>query len=239
MADGVQDHAPAGAQPSAAAGPLDQEITATFCFVDIAGYTALTDSHGERAAADLVDEFTGLVRSAVRAPGTVQELSGDNAFVVFPDPVIALQAITLLCGSVAGLPHFPLLRIGLHHGPALLRSGRYFGSTINLAARTAAQARGGEILCTAAVAALVGSPEQAGCSVTPVGKIKLKNLPRKVELYRIALAAASPQRAIDPVCQMQVDAEAAASRCQFDGRWYWFCSDACQRRFVSAPSEFI
>ncbi len=239
MADVVQDHAAAGVQPPPAAGPRDQEVTATFCFVDIAGYTALTDSHGERAAADLVDEFAGLIRSAVHMQGTVQELSGDNAFVVFPDPVTAMRSINMLCGSVAGLRHFPLLRIGLHHGHALLRSGRYFGSTINIAARTAAQARGGEILCTAAVAEFLGSPGQAGMSVTPVGKIKLKNLPRKIDLYRIALAAASLQRAIDPVCQMQVDAHSAVSSCQFDGRWYWFCSTACQRRFASAPSEFI
>ena len=38
----------------------DRTIEATFCFVDIAGYTALTDTHGERAAADLVDDFAGI-----------------------------------------------------------------------------------------------------------------------------------------------------------------------------------
>jgi adenylate cyclase len=239
LADVVQDPIPAGAPTPPAADLPDQEITASFCFVDIAGYTALTDSHGERAAADLVDEFNGLIRSAVHMHGTVQELSGDNAFIVFPDPASALRSITMLCGSVAGLRHFPLLRIGLHHGQALLRSGRYFGSTINIAARTAAQARGGEILCTNAVVELVGAPEQAGVSVVPVGKIKLKNLPRKIDLYRIALAASAMPLAIDPVCQMQVDAQSAVSSCQFDGRWYWFCSSACQRRFAAAPSEFI
>jgi adenylate cyclase len=235
----MQDPTPAAAPPALAMDLRDREVNATFCFVDIAGYTALTDSHGERAAADLVDEFNGLIRSAVRMHGTVQELSGDNAFIVFPDPASALRAITMLFGSVAGVRHFPLLRIGLHHGQALWRSGRYFGSTINIAARTAAQARGGEILCTQTVVEHVGAPEQAGYSVVPVGKIKLKNLPRKIDLYRIALAAAALPLAIDPVCQMQVDAQSAVSSCQFDGRWYWFCSSTCQRRFAAAPSEFI
>ena len=42
-------------------------IEATFCFVDIAGYTALTDTHGEHAAADLVDEFGAMVRGSVES----------------------------------------------------------------------------------------------------------------------------------------------------------------------------
>lgn len=239
MAETAQNPTDAALQPHAAVDPRDQEVMATFCFVDIAGYTALTDSHGERAAADLVDEFHALIRSAVHTQGTVQELSGDNAFIVFPDPVVAVQAIGTLCGSVAGLQHFPLLRVGLHHGAALLRSGRYFGSTINIAARTAAQALGGDILCTASVAGYLASSGRSGLSVTPVGKVKLKNLPGKVDLYRIAQAAAPRQLAIDPVCQMQVDMHDAVSRWQFGGRWYWFCSTACHRRFASAPSEFV
>ena len=42
---------------------------ATFCFVDIAGYTALTDSHGELAAANLTEEFNELIRIAVESRG--------------------------------------------------------------------------------------------------------------------------------------------------------------------------
>ena len=47
----------------------DASIEATFCFVDIAGYTALTDTHGEVAAADLVDEFAALVRGSIEPSG--------------------------------------------------------------------------------------------------------------------------------------------------------------------------
>ena len=44
---------------------VDGSIEATFCFIDIAGYTALTDTHGEVAAADLVDEFHDLIRKSI------------------------------------------------------------------------------------------------------------------------------------------------------------------------------
>ena len=54
-----------------------KNIEATFCFVDIAGYTALTDTHGEVAAADLIDDFSELIRLSIKPPGQIQELIGD------------------------------------------------------------------------------------------------------------------------------------------------------------------
>jgi len=217
----------------------DMQVTATFCFVDIAGYTALTDTHGERAAADLVDDFTGMVRRAVAQHGQVQELAGDNAFLVFPDPPSAILAITRLYQEVAGLWDFPALRTGLHHGPALYRANRYFGSTVNLAARTSAQAAGGEILCTATVAESLAHVDHPTFTIEPVGEVRLKNLPEVVTLYAVTLSDSVRQRAIDPVCQMQVDRKTAAGSQDFEGRQYWFCSGACSDRFAKRPSDFI
>ena len=208
------------------------DVTATFCFVDIAGYTALTETHGEHAAADLVEDFTRLVRSAVAAHGQVHELAGDNAFIVFPDPASAIEAIVNLYRDVAGIWDFPALRIGLHHGPALYRANRYFGTTINIAARIAAQAGSGEILCTTPVAESLARLENPTFTIDPVGTVKLKNLLQEVSLYSVNLFDANRQRAIDPVCQMQVDKKTAAADKEFDGRQYWFCSTGCFDRFA-------
>jgi len=133
-------------------------IEATFCFVDIAGYTALTDTHGERAAADLVDDFADLIRTAVEPLGHLQSLVGDCAFFVFSDPVVAKNALLALYSSIADRQNFPVVRAGLHHGAALIRANRHFGSTINIAARVAAQATGGQILCTKCVAEILDQP---------------------------------------------------------------------------------
>lgn len=117
-----------GSSAEAIAGaslPVDDDVVATFCFVDIAGCTALTDSHGERVAADLVEVFGNLVHGTVARDGRVQELTGDNAFLVFPDAVVAMQAIGTLYRGIAGRRDFPL------------RANRYFGSSVNIAARTA------------------------------------------------------------------------------------------------------
>jgi class 3 adenylate cyclase len=47
----------------------DRNIETTFCFLDIAGYTALTDAHRETATADLVDHFAELIRTSVEPLG--------------------------------------------------------------------------------------------------------------------------------------------------------------------------
>jgi len=214
-------------------------VTATFCFVDIAGYTALTDTHGEFAAADLVEDFTRMIRLAVASHGQVQELAGDNAFLVFPDPASAIEAIGKLYRDVAGIWDFPALRTGLNHGPALYRANRYFGTTINMAARTAAQAASGEILCTAPVAESLAGLENPTFTIDPVGTVKLKNLPQEVALYSVNLLGVKGQRVIDPVCQMQVDKKTAAADHEFEGRRYWFCSAGCSERFAHNPSDFV
>lgn len=215
------------------------DVTATFCFVDIAGYTALTDSHGEHAAADLVENFARMVRTAVASRGQVQELAGDNAFLVFPDPASAIEAILSLYREVEGVWDFPALRTGLHHGSALYRTNRYFGTTVNMAARTAAQATAGEILCTAPVADSLARLENPTFKIDAVGSVKLKNLPHEVDMYSLKPLDTHRQRVIDPVCQMQVDKRTAAADQEFVGRRYWFCSAECADRFANNPSDFV
>jgi adenylate cyclase len=212
---------------------------ATFCFVDIAGYTALTDSHGALAAADLIEVFNELIRSAVESMGQIQELTGDCAFLVFPNPVLATNSLAALYRSVADRKDFPVVRAGLHHGSALRRGDRYFGSTVNIAARTAAQAIGGEILCTKGVAEDLMQVAVPGIEVQHRGLTSLRNLPHPLDLYAIVLSSISRQYAIDPVCQMQVDAmNPAGVRC-LDGRTYWFCSTSCAEKFSRRPFFYV
>jgi len=214
-------------------------IEATFCFVDIAGYTALTDTHGEHAAADLLDEFGAMVRASVESSGRLQSMTGDCAFLVFPDPLAAKDALSGLYRAIADRRNFPVVRAGLHHGTALLREDRHFGSTVNLAARVAAQATGGQILCTRQVAdALVGA-RSPDVEIAHRGSFSLKNLPHPVDLYEVVLSGCAREYAIDPVCKMQVDKRRAAGDLHFDQRTYWFCSLACVERFARQPLSYV
>lgn len=216
----------------------DEDIEATFCFVDIAGYTALTDTHGERAAADLVDEFAELIRTAVEPLGRLQSLEGDCAFFVFSDPIVAMNALSALYRSIADRQNFPVVRAGLHHGTALLRGNRHFGSTVNIAARVAAQATGGQILCTKCVAEALGQSDFRDMEIKPQGQASLRNLPDPMDLYEIVLAGSSREYAIDPVCKMQVDKQRAVGDLVFNNKKYWFCSLLCVERFAKQPTSY-
>lgn len=214
-------------------------VDATFCFVDIAGYTALTHTHGESAAADLVDEFDGLVRTALGSHGQLQSLVGDCALLVFAHPIAALDALAALYELVADREEFPVVRAGMHHGTALVRADRHFGSTVNLAARVAARATGGQILCTHPVARSVSAAGRADVEVDHRGAVLLRNLPAPVELYEIILSGCVREYAIDPVCKMQVDTRRAVGDLNFRNRRYWFCSLACVERFSGEPSAYV
>jgi class 3 adenylate cyclase/YHS domain-containing protein len=217
---------------------MDRNIEATFCFVDIAGYTALTDTHGELAAADLVDDFAELIQTSVGSLGHLQSLIGDCAFLVFSDPLVAIDALSALYRLVADRQNFPIVRAGLHHGSALYRGNRHFGSAVNIAARVAAQAAGGQILCTKQIADMVVRAELADIAVEHQGAASLKNLPQPIDLYEIVLSGSSRQYAIDPVCKMQVDKRHAAGDLHLNSRTYWFCSLACVERFAKQPSSY-
>ena len=169
----------------------------------------------------------------------MQSLTGDCAFLVFPDPLAAKDALSGLYMAIADRRNFPVVRAGLHHGTALLRKDRHFGSTVNLAARVAAQATGGQILCTRQVAdALIGA-QSPDVEIEHQGSFSLKNLPYPVDLYEVVLSGCAREYAIDPVCKMQVDKRRAAGDLHFDKRTYWFCSLACVERFAREPVSYV
>ncbi len=214
-------------------------IEATFCFVDIAGYTALTEAHGEGAAADLLEDFSGLVRECVEGLGQIHELTGDCSFLVFPDPLAAMSALSALYESIADRQDFPVVRAGLHHGEALFRGNRYFGSTVNVAARVAAQAIGGQILCTKNVADILISENRSGVEVAHQGLVSLRNIPGPVDVYEVILSGVSREYAIDPVCKMQVNKRAAPGSLYFGNNRYWFCSLMCVELFAKQPLSYV
>lgn len=217
----------------------DTNVEVTFCFVDIAGYTALTDSHGELAAADLVDSFNDLIRECVEPYGQIQELIGDCAFLIFQNPLLATKALSALYKQVADRKNFPIVRAGLHHGAALYRGNRYFGSSVNLTARVAAQAMGGQLLCTTYVAKTVMQAGQSDIEVTHKGLTSLKSIVQPIDLYEIVLPTFSHEYAIDPVCKMQVDKRHASGDLHFNKETYWFCSLSCVERFAKQPSLYV
>jgi adenylate cyclase len=211
-------------------------MEATFFFVDIAGFTALTEAHGDEAAADLVPRFQAIVAASVGDEAAIVDSVGDGAFVAAPDPAAALRVATRLWSAVDATPGFPAVRAGLHHGEAVRREGRYFGTSVNLAARVAAQARGDELLATALVAE---AARGAGLRVTSLGPLRLRNLTEPVEVFSIELRDCGASTVLDPVCRMKIDPSTAAGQLVFGDERYWFCSLACAGRFATDPTKYV
>jgi class 3 adenylate cyclase/YHS domain-containing protein len=220
---------------------VDREpSSATFLFADIAGFTALTEVHGDEEAAMVVARFCEAVTRELPAFGAAHvKTIGDALMLRIPDPAQAVLlglriALDLLRGHRA-----PAVRVGLHHGPAIERDGDYFGGTVNLAARVSAAATGGEVLLTGQTAALAQNVE--GVRYESRGSSALRNIRDPVELVAAVRHGQTRELrfAIDPVCRMAVDPEHAAGRLVIDDTAYFFCSVACAGVFARQPERFV
>jgi class 3 adenylate cyclase len=155
------------------------------CFLDITGYTRLTQERGDDAAAELAATVARSVqRSSVRHGGKTIKWLGDGVMFYFADPGPGVRAaLEMVDGlATAGLPP---AHVGLHAGPVLYQEGDYFGQTVNLSARIADYARQGEVLVSQAVADASQEPEVAFADIGPV---ELKGVSGTVHLLRAQLA---------------------------------------------------
>jgi class 3 adenylate cyclase len=64
---------------------------ATVAFVDLAGFSAITDVYGDASAIAVLGRFEELVREALGGLGPPIKWIGDEAMFGFPDPATALQ----------------------------------------------------------------------------------------------------------------------------------------------------
>ena len=153
----------------------------TICFLDITGYTRLTQERGDEAAADLAASLARLVqRESVRCGGAPIKWLGDGVMFHFREPGPGVQAaLEMVDGlAAAGLPP---AHVGLHAGPVLFQQGDYFGQTVNVTARIADYARPGEVLVSEAVA---DASQEPNIAFLDIGPVELKGMSGTTRLLR-------------------------------------------------------
>jgi adenylate cyclase len=157
-------------------------------FLDLSGFTRLTEEEGDERAADLATRLADLVQAtATRFRGRPVKYLGDGVMFHFPDP-----AGSVSCGldlirdaPAAGLPP---ARVGINVGSVIFRDGDYFGRTVNIAARVADRAGPGQILVTDdVVIAAKGSAE-----FREVGPMELKGVAGPVLVHEAVRATEPP-----------------------------------------------
>jgi adenylate cyclase len=121
-------------------------------FVDLVGFTSRSTTMTATELSDLVSKFEALASDTVTSHGgRLVKLIGDELMFVAVTPqegCVIGDALLQVFGTDPALTP----RGGMAYGPVLARSGDYFGSTVNLAARLVDQAVPGEILVTANIA---------------------------------------------------------------------------------------
>jgi adenylate cyclase len=149
-------------------------------FADLSGYTRLTEEAGDDEAARVALSLAQLVNEvAAGNRGDVVKMLGDGVHFHFRDPGDAVRASLEIVDTV-GPRGLPPAHVGVNAGPMIYDEGDYFGRTVNIAARIAAQASAN---CVFVGEDLVRGVEPEGFQVREVGQFDLKGIARPVTLY--------------------------------------------------------
>ena len=129
-----------------------QTVRLTVAFTDLEGFTRFTERNGDDAASQLVADHHRTVGPIVRSRGgRIVKRIGDGLLLTFPEP----EAGVLACLELVDTPPPPLrLRAGLHVGDVVMTRDDVVGHVVNVAARVAESAKGGEVIVTGDVQAV-------------------------------------------------------------------------------------
>ena len=156
-------------------------------FVDLVGFTPLTQQLSTRELAGVVDEFEARAFDvAAERDGRVVKLIGDEVMFVAPTAAAGCE-IALTLAEAFRERRGVTPRGGVAFGEVLTRGGDYYGTIVNVAARIAELAIPHEVLVTAEVedaARAAGAP----LAFAPAGRRMLKGFAEPVAVFAAARA---------------------------------------------------
>jgi class 3 adenylate cyclase len=166
----------------------------TVLFTDVEGSTALTQRLGDATAREVLREHERIVREALKSHGGSEvKALGDGFMASFSSATRALECAVAIQKQietwntarpepVEGRSEHIRVRIGLNAGEPIAEAADLFGTAVNLAARIAAQAKGGEILIANVVRELAAGK---GFSFADRGETALRGFEQPVRLYEV------------------------------------------------------
>ena len=116
-------------------------------FVDLVGFTALSQQLSEGELAETVERFEALAYEHIpERGGRVIKMIGDEVMFAADQGRVAADIALALVEAYTRDPALPEVRVGLAVGPAVSWEGDLFGPTVNLASRLVNIARPGTVL---------------------------------------------------------------------------------------------
>ncbi len=165
----------------------------TILFTDVEGSTALTDRLGDAKARDLLREHERITRDALKSHGGSEvKTLGDGFMASFGSATKALECAVALQRSFAqhndSADETIKVRVGLNAGEPIAEDdpggrGDLFGTAVNMAARIASKAEGGEILAANVVRELVAGKEFL---FADRGETELRGFEEPVRLFEVS-----------------------------------------------------
>jgi len=153
-------------------------------FTDLVDFSSWALEAGDEAVIELLRRVgLAIEPSIAKQQGQVVKRLGDGLMAVFLDAQPALEAAIDATGKVAEIEvagHRPALRAGLHMGRPRKLGGDYYGVDVNIAARVAAAAAGGEVLISEAARAQL---DPGAFQVRRQRHFKAKGTPKDLRVY--------------------------------------------------------
>ena len=159
-------------------------------FTDLVGFSAWVLEVGDDAALELLRQVSAAVEPAIRDEGgRIVKRLGDGHMAVFPRAAGAVAAALEMHDRLEEVEvegHRPRLRAGVHAGRPRRLGGDYLGADVNITARLAEAADGGELLVSQVV---LDHVDTAALEMRRKRRFKAKGAPRELEVYAVRRAS--------------------------------------------------
>ena len=168
-------------------GRITEAQDISVAFADMVAFTRLGERLPAEAVGGIAGRFGEMASDCAAPPVRLVKTIGDAAMLVSPEPVPLVESVLdLVAAAGTAGDDFPQLRAGVAFGPALSRSGDWYGRPVNVASRLSDIAEPGTALVTEELCEAAGDV----CSWVSVGTRELKGVEGEVELFRADRAGA-------------------------------------------------
>jgi class 3 adenylate cyclase/YHS domain-containing protein len=209
----------------------------SFAFVDVSGFTALTESEGDEHAVEVLTAFRALLREICARRGVrIAKWLGDGVMLVCVETAPLLAAILelhhVVC-TVSSPAQTVSIRSGVTSGDVILMEGDdYIGHCVNVAARLCDLAQAGEALASPSV--MEHLPRWG--EVVTLRDVALRGVEKPITASSIGMPGVAEGGSLDPICGVPLSAATAeATAHDHRGRLVLFCSPGCLDTWERRP----
>jgi adenylate cyclase len=213
-------------------------VRRTFAFVDLSGFTALTEIEGDERAVSVLAVFRSTLRDICsRRAVRIAKWLGDGAMLVSVESKPLVAATLEMMFAADSAPEPMNIKCGITIGHVILLEGDdYIGHAVNVAARLCDLAVGNEVL---ALSEVVDELPAWGAALS-TDDVAVRGLEQPLRVVRLGLHDAGEGAIADPVCRIPLtEATAFESRRDVNGAPLLFCSDSCLETWVERPATFV